>query len=118
VLPDGRPGRFDQQLAAGVAAEAEPQEVEPLREVDDVRLVLVQGQPPGGQPSGKPRPDLLGLLPGVAADDEVIGVSDQDRGALFGLPGFRAGGVVPGPGGLLKAVQRDVQQDGADDAAL
>ena len=28
--PDGRRARFDQQLAVGVAADVEPQEVEPL----------------------------------------------------------------------------------------
>src|SRR6266536_2761640 len=48
--PDGRLGRLDQQLAAGVAADAEPGKVEALTEVDDLRLVLSEGQPPGRQP--------------------------------------------------------------------
>jgi hypothetical protein len=42
--PDGRPGRLDQQLAV-IAADVEPEEVETLAEVDDFRLVLVEGQP-------------------------------------------------------------------------
>ena len=40
--PDGRLGRLDQQLAL-VAADIEPQEVQALAEVDDLRLVLVEG---------------------------------------------------------------------------
>jgi hypothetical protein len=71
--------RFDQQLAA-VAADVEPQEVQALREGDDVRLVLVERQTPGRQPGGEPCFDLERLLPGVAESQEVIGVPDQDRG--------------------------------------
>ena len=82
VLPDGRLGRLDQQLAAGVAAEVPAEEVEPLGEVDDPRLVLVQGQAPPGQPSRQPFPYALGLLPGMAADGEIIGIPDRHRGVI------------------------------------
>jgi hypothetical protein len=74
VPPDGRLGRLDQQLAVGVAADAPAEEVETLSEADDARLVLVQRQPPLGQPPSEPRLDLLGLLPGAAAGGEVIGL--------------------------------------------
>ena len=75
--PDGRLARLDQQLGA-VAADVESQEVEPvLGEVDDLRLVLVEGQTPGRQPFRKPRLDLFGLLTGVAEHDHIVGVPDQ-----------------------------------------
>ena len=45
-----------------------------------LRLVLVERQPPGRQPRREPRLDLLGLLPGVAQSDQVVGISDQHRG--------------------------------------
>ena len=54
----GRLARSDQQLAV-IAADGEPQEVEALVEVDDARLVLVEGQPPGRQPLGQPCLDLF-----------------------------------------------------------
>jgi hypothetical protein len=76
-------GRLDQQLAVAVAADVPAEEIEPLGEVDDARLVLVQGQSPLGQPPGEPCLDLLGLLPGVAAGGEVVSVPDQGRGVLF-----------------------------------
>jgi hypothetical protein len=117
VLPDSRRGWLDQQLAAWIAAEAEPQEVESPGEGDNVCLVLVQGQAPLGQPSGQPRLDLLSLLPGVAAGDKVVGVPDQRRVALFEVVGVNAAPVADS-GGFLKSVQRDVQQDRADDPAL
>ena len=64
-----------------VAADVEPEEVEALVEVDDPRLVLVEGQPPGRQPFREPCLDLLGLLLAVAEHDHVVGVPDRDRGA-------------------------------------
>ena len=57
-----------------IAADGNPQEVKALVEGDDTRLVLVEGQAPGRQPCGKPRLDLLGLVPGVAQGDQVIGL--------------------------------------------
>ena len=72
--PDGRLGRLDQQLAAGVAAEVPAEEVEPFAEVDDSRLVLVEGQPPFGQPSRQLVPYVFGLQPAVAADGKVVGL--------------------------------------------
>ena len=93
-----------------VAADVEPEEVKALAEVDDPRLVLVEGQAPGRQPLRQPRLDLDGLLLAVAEHDHVIGVPDRDRGTRPSLPGMRAGGPVADPGGLLQPVQRDVQQ--------
>ena len=71
---DGLPAGFDQQLAVGVAADVEPQEVAALGEVDDSRLVLVEGQTPGCQPPGESRLDLLGLFTAVTDRNEVIGL--------------------------------------------
>ena len=41
---------FDQQLAVAVAADVEPEEVEPFSRLHDPRLVLVEGQTPWSQP--------------------------------------------------------------------
>ena len=41
-----------------------------LGEVDDLRLVLVEGQAPGRQPFRKPRLDVFGPLTGVAEHDQ------------------------------------------------
>jgi len=71
--PDGRLGRLDQQLAVVIAADVEPEEVKALTEVDDARLVLVEGQAPGRQPLREPRLDVFGLLLAVAKRDHVVG---------------------------------------------
>ena len=84
----------------------------------DPGLVLVEGKTPGLQPLGQPRLDLLGLLPGVAARREVIGVSDQHRGARHRLAGFGAGGPIPGACGLFQPMECDVEQQRADHPAL
>jgi hypothetical protein len=84
--------------------------------MDDLRLVLVEGQPQGHQPSRKLCLDLLGLLLAVAEHDHVIGVPDRHRGTRCGFPGVNAGGLLPYPGGLLQPVQRDVQQPRAGHA--
>ena len=107
VPPDGRLGRLDQQLAVTIAADVPAEEVETLSEADDPRLVLVQRQPPLGQPPGELRLDLPGLLPGAAAGGEVVSVPDQGRRVLLHQGGVAV--LVADPGGLLKAVQRDVQ---------
>jgi hypothetical protein len=106
---DGRLGRLDQQLAV-IPADIEPEEVKALAEVDDLRLVLVESQAPGRQPSRQPRLDLPGLLLAVAEHDHIIGVPDRYRGTCHGFPGVDAGGLVTDPGGLLQPVQRDVQE--------
>jgi hypothetical protein len=75
-LPDsslGRLARLDQRLAV-VPADVESQEVEAFAEGDDARLVLVEGQTPGRQPVGELGLDLDRLLPGVAEDNEIIGL--------------------------------------------
>jgi hypothetical protein len=117
VFPDGRLGRLDQQLAAGVAAEGPAEEVEPLGEVHDPGLVLVQRQAPFRQPSLQPFPYALGLLSGETAGHKIVGVPDRNRGVIPRTVGVVAVAVADS-GGLLKAVQRDIQQDGADDPAL
>ena len=107
--PDGRLGRLDQQLAL-VAADVEGEEVKALAEVDDLRLILVEGQAPWRQPLRQPRLDLDSLLLAVAEHDHVVGVPDHDRGTWHGVPGPLAGGHITDPGGLLQPVQRDIQQ--------
>jgi hypothetical protein len=57
---DGGLARFDQKLAVASAG-GEPEEVEPVIEVDDSRLVLVEGQTSGCQPYGEFRFDVFGL---------------------------------------------------------
>jgi hypothetical protein len=52
----------------------EAQEVEALLETEDTSLLLVEDQTPRRQPPGQPRLDLKRLLPGVAVDDEIIGL--------------------------------------------
>ena len=87
--PDGRLGWLDQQLGL-VAADVEPQEIKALAEADDLRLVLVESQAPGRQPSRELCLDAGGLLLAVAEHDHVIGVPDRDRGAWHDLPGASA----------------------------
>jgi len=99
---------FDQQLGS-VAADVEPQEIEPLGQVHDPGLVLVDGKTPGLQPLGQPRLDLFGLLPGLAAHREIVGVSHQHRGARHRYPGLRAGFAISCAGGFLQPVECDVQ---------
>ena len=85
--PDGRAARHDQQLPVPVAADVEPEEVEPLREVHDLGLVLVEGKSPGREPLGELSLDLLCLLPGMTAGDQVVGIPDHNRAAGPGVPG-------------------------------
>ena len=80
--------------------------------MDDLRLILVEGQAPGRQPLREPRLDLFGLLLAVAEHNHVVGVPDRDRGPSLGAPGAQAASPVADPGGLLQPVQRDVQQAG------
>lgn len=113
-----RPG---QDLSAPrVAPDREPEEVEPLGQVHDVRLVLVERQPSGPKPFGQTRLDRQGFLARVAHDHEVVRVTDDGRSARhdsvgLGLPGS---GVPAFPGGFLHPVHGDVQQQRRDDAPL
>jgi hypothetical protein len=84
-----RLARFDQQLAA-IAPDVEPQEVDPIVEMHDAGLVLVEDQPPGRQPRSQSRLDLLGLFPRVAQGHQVVGISDQT-----GEPGFAVPALLP-----------------------
>ena len=110
-LPHRVFARLGQQLAAE-PADLEPQEVHPLVQVGDLRLVLVEGQAAGFQPSGEPCLNLLGLLPGMAESDQVVSVADQERAAgdCTAVP------VVPDPGGLFHAVQCHVHEQRAGHA--
>ena len=112
-LPHRVFARLGQQLAAE-PADLEPQEVHPLVQMGDLRLVLVEGQATGFQPSGEPCLDLLGLLPGVAESDQVVSVADQERAAgdCIAVP------VVPDPGCLFHAVQCHVHEQRAGHPAL
>ncbi len=86
--------------------------------MDDLRLVLVEGETPGRQPCAQTGLDLFGLLPAATDGHVVVGVPHQHRGPGHRL-GAAAGAVaVSDPCGLLHPVQRDVQQQGADHPAL
>jgi hypothetical protein len=98
---DGRLARLDQQLAVAVAPQVETQEVEPLGEVHDPGLGLVEHKAPRCQPRGQPRLDLLGLLPGGTAGDQVIGVPGHRRAAGYHIVGVDTASIAD-PGGLLQ----------------
>src|SRR5713226_556982 len=55
---------------------------------------------------------------GKAADHEIIGVPDQDWGVFPHVVAVTGILAVADSGGFLKAVQRDIQQQGADDPAF
>ena len=99
---DGLGARFDKQLTVRVAAKIEPEEIEPLRKGNDPGFGVVERQPSWLQLPGQLRLDLLGLLPGVAARDQVIGISGKHRAARPYRPGVIPG-VVPDACGLLPA---------------
>jgi len=56
---DGRWTRRDQQLAVSVTADIYPKKIEPLAQVHDLGLVLVEDETPGCQPSGEPGLDPM-----------------------------------------------------------
>ena len=112
-----RLARLDQQLPV-VAADVEPQEVEPVVSVDDACLVLVERQASGRQPCSQSRFDLFGLFATVAHHDEVVCVSHQRWAALVHSTGPRAGLHVADPSGFLHPVQSHVEQRGTDHSAL
>ena len=64
---DGRDARFYEQLSVRITAEIESEKIVSLEKGDDPGLSFIERQPPRLQPSGQPRLDLLGLLPGMAA---------------------------------------------------
>jgi hypothetical protein len=99
-----RPG---DQLA-GVPAHREPEEVKAVLERHDACLGLVEGQAPRGQPPGHARLDPLGLLPGVAQGDHVVGVDHQRRAAAFRAS--RIARLVADSGRFLQPMERDIQK--------
>jgi len=99
-----RPG---DQLA-GVPTHRESQEVKTVLKRHDARLGLVEGQPPGGQPFGHARLDLLGLLPGVAQGDHVVGIDHQSRAAS--LRASWVARLVADSGRFLQPMERDIQK--------
>src|SRR5712671_4217594 len=80
----------DEQLAVWVAADVEPQEIEPGCQVDDLCLVLVEGKTPGCQPLSQPGLDLFGLPARMAQSDKIICVPHQRRSARDRLRGIAA----------------------------
>jgi hypothetical protein len=82
-------------VSVPVATQVEPEEVEAFFEVDDARLVLVEDQTPGCQPARKLFLDLFGLLPGIAAGDQVIGLCRAPDYAELGRSALASG--VAGP---------------------
>ena len=103
MTSQGRFARADQQLGAE-AADGESQEVEALIEVDDTRLVLVEGQPPGRQPLCQICLDPFGLRLGSAQGDKIIGVADQHGRAQRRRTGTCAGELVADPSGPFHPV--------------
>jgi hypothetical protein len=85
--------RLDQQLAVAVAADVEPQEIEPLGEVHDLGLVLVEGETSGRQPLGEPCLDPLGVLLGESTHDQIVGLCRPADYADRGVSGL-VGGVA------------------------
>jgi hypothetical protein len=77
----------NQRARSNRATSCRTEKVKPVRGVDNLRLVLVEGQTPRSQPPGKPCPDLLGLLPAVAAGDQIVGIPDHDRRPRLWSPG-------------------------------
>src|SRR6266852_9906776 len=77
------------------------EEIEPLRKGDDPGLGFIERQPPRLQPPGQPRLDLLGLLPGMTAHDQVISISSERRATASQLPGLSVGEAVADARGLL-----------------
>ena len=84
---------------------------------DDPGFGFVESQPRRLQPLGQPCPDLLGLLPGMTAYDQVIGVPDERRAAVLHRSGMNAAPVSDACG-LLQPVQCDIQQQRRNNAAL
>ena len=83
----------------------------------DPGLVLVDGKTPGLQPLGQPRLDLFGLLPGLTAHREIVGVSHQHRGARHRYTGPWTGFAIAYARGLFQPVEGDVQEQRADHPA-
>jgi hypothetical protein len=98
-----------------MATDIETEEVEAFFKGHNPCLVLVECQAPWFQPSGQPRLDLFGLLPGMAAGDHVVGVPHKDRSSSDGMNPVVA---VSNSCGLLQPMQRHVQQQRADHTAL
>ena len=112
----------DQQLAIGKVPEVEAEEVEPVVDVDDAGLGLAQLQPAAGEELGQARDDVaFEHLPRGGGDHEVVGIPDEVDASVAPPP--QAGGDLAAVGALgaeqtLHAVERDVGEQGRDDAAL
>src|ERR1700681_1452201 len=100
-----------------ITADVEPEEIEAIFKVDDACLVLVETQSPRGQPRGKSRLDLFGLLPGMTADGQIVGIPHQDWGARDRGTDITAGAVITDSRGLLQTMQRHIHQQRADDSS-
>src|SRR2546423_562820 len=99
----GRFARFYQKLSA-LVSHGISEEVETISQVDDARLVLVEGQPSGREPGGELCLDLFSLLARVRESDEAVTVSDDNRAARLGLAGVDADGVQTDACGLFHTV--------------
>jgi hypothetical protein len=89
---DGLCARLDEQLAVGVAAEVECEEIEPVAQVHDPGLGLVEGQPSRLQPPGQPRL-YLARTSTLALQDPIASLNRQIRSCQAWLP---AGWYVAG----------------------
>ena len=105
---DGRFARLDEQLAVRVAAEAvNPRKPNPSRRRTVLSLLAsLKARPAQRQPSGRLCLDLLGLLPGITAYDQVIGISSKRRAAASSLPRhecrFDSGRLRPPPARAMR----------------
>jgi hypothetical protein len=116
---DRRFAGFDQQLSVGIVTDVEPEEVRDSRQFDDLRLLVVEAEPAGLESLRQSVLDVLGLLTGVTHDQEVVGITHQDRASDIGFELIEAAfAPVSDACGLFHSVKSDVQKQGADDSAL
>ena len=101
----GRLGRLDQQLAR-LAADGEPQEVEALDRGVTIRVLSsLKASPLGASHSARRALTCSACSLVVTQGDQIVGVSDQHRGARHRLAGVNAVELVADPGGLFHPVQ-------------
>ena len=95
-----------------VAADVEPQEIEPLTEVHDLVLSSLKTRPLGASHSASRALTCSAcswLWQSTTRSSAYLTRIGEPGIALTGID---AGGMVPDPGGLLQPVQCDVQEQG------
>ena len=111
--------RFDQQLAVAVAADGEPQEVEPVVDRCTIRVLSSLKARPRGASHSASRALTCSACSGSDSTPSRSSAYLTSTGAArHRLPGPGAGRAIADPGGLLQPVQRDVQEQRTDHPAL